>query len=172
MSTVCQVRVTGPLARYADGFRADLAVQGYAAGSADRNLRTTAHVSRWMQDRGLSAGQLSIARLEEFLQARRGEGYHHVLSIRSVMPLVCNLRRAGVAAVPGEPAADGALDFLAAQYCGYLVSERRCDGALTAFLRARRQRYRYTPAKISIARPGPLCTASTPARLGPPQRSW
>ena len=124
MSTVCRVRVTGPLARYADGFRADLAGQGYAAGSADRNLRTMAHVSRWMQDRGLSAGQLSMARLEEFLQARRREGYHHALSIRAVMPLVCYLRRAGVAAVPAKPAAGGALDFLAVQYCGYLVSER------------------------------------------------
>ena len=124
MSTVCQVRVTGPLARYADGFRADPTGQGYLAGSADRNLRTMAHVSRWMQDRGLSAGQLSIARLEEFLQARRREGYHHALSIRAVMPLACYLRRAGVAAVPGEPAAGGALGFLAAQYCGYLVSER------------------------------------------------
>ena len=40
------------------------------------------------------------------------------------MPLVGYLRRAGVAAVPGEPAAGGALDFLAVQYCGYLVSER------------------------------------------------
>jgi len=124
MSTACRVRVTGPLARYADGFRADLAGQGYVAGSADRNLRTMAHVSRWMQDRGLSAGQLSIARLEEFLQARRREGYRHALSIRSVMPLVCYLRRVGVAAVPGEPAAGGAVGFLAAQYRGYLVSER------------------------------------------------
>jgi integrase/recombinase XerD len=46
MSTACRVRVTGPLAMYADGFRADLAARGYAAGSADRNLRTLAHVSR------------------------------------------------------------------------------------------------------------------------------
>jgi hypothetical protein len=29
MSTSCGVRVTGPLAMYADGFRADLAAQGY-----------------------------------------------------------------------------------------------------------------------------------------------
>ena len=95
MSTACQVRVTGPLAGYADGFRADLAGQGYVAGSADRNLRTMAHVSRWMQDRGLSAGQLSIPRLEEFLRARRREGYRHALSIRAVMPLAGYLRRAG-----------------------------------------------------------------------------
>lgn len=128
MSSACQVRVTGPLAGYADGFRAGLAAQGYAAGSADRNLRTMAHVSRWMQGGGLSAGQLSIARLEEFLRARRREGYHHALSIRAVMPLVSYLRRAGVAAVPAGPPPGGVVDLLAAEYCGYLAGER----ALTA----------------------------------------
>ena len=102
MSAACRVRVSGPLAMYADGVRADLAARGYAAGSADRNLRTLAHVSRWMDGQGLSAGQLSAARLEEFLEARRREGYHHALSIQAVMPLVSYLRRAGVAAVPPE----------------------------------------------------------------------
>ncbi len=129
MSTVCRVRVTGPLAMYADGFWADLAAQGYAAGSADRNLRTLAYVSRWMDGQGLSAGQLSVARLVEFLEARRREGYHHALSIRAVMPLAGYLRRLGVAAVEPEPAAGGGtLDAVAGEYCRYLVSER----ALTA----------------------------------------
>ena len=127
MST-CRVRVTGPLATYADGFRADLAAQGYAAESADRNLRTMAHLSRWMDDRGLSAGQLSIGRLEEFLVARREEGYHHALSIRAVMPLAGYLRRAGVSSVPPEPTAGGRLELVADHYRRYLVSER----ALTA----------------------------------------
>ncbi len=125
MSTVCRVRVTGPLAMYADGFRADLAAQGYAAGSADRNLRTLAHVSRWMDSQGLSAGQLSTARLEEFLEVRRREGYHHALSIRAVMPLISYLRRLGVGELPAEPrAGSGMVDVLAGQYRGYLVSER------------------------------------------------
>src|SRR5260370_42428148 len=87
MSAACRVRVTGPLAMFADGFRADLAARGYAGESADRNLRTLAHVSRWMDGRGLVAGQLTDARLEEFLEARRREGYHHALSIRAVTPL-------------------------------------------------------------------------------------
>src|SRR5260370_34266214 len=87
MSAACRVRVTGPLAMYADGFRADLAAQGYAAGSADRNLRTLAHVSRWMDGQGLSAGQLSTARLEEVLGGRRPEGLHHAPSLRAVTPL-------------------------------------------------------------------------------------
>jgi integrase/recombinase XerD len=130
MSSTCQVRVTGPLAMYADGFRADLAARGYAAGSADRNLRTLAHVSRWMDGQGLSAGQLSVARLEEFLVARRGEGYHHALSIRAVMPLVSYLRRAGVAAVPPEAGTGGALEPVIEEYRRYLVSERALTAAV------------------------------------------
>ena len=131
MSTACRVRVTGPLAMYADGFRADLAGRGYGAGSADRNLRTLAHVSRWMGGRGLSAGQLSAARLEEFLEARRAEGYHHALSIRAVMPLVSYLRRTGVAAVPPEAGAGGGpLERVIEEYRRYLISER----ALTAIV--------------------------------------
>jgi hypothetical protein len=115
---------------YADGFRADLAARGYAAGSADRNLRTLAHVSRWMDGQGLSAGQLSAARLEEFLVARRREGYHHALSIRAVMPLVSYLRRAGGAAVPLEAEAGGALEQVAGEYRRYLVSERALTAAV------------------------------------------
>src|SRR5229473_4209781 len=123
MSTTCQVRVTGPLAMYADGFRADLAAQGYAAESADRNLRTLAHVSRWMDGQGVSAGQLSIPRLVEFLGARRREGYHHALSIRAVMPLISYLRRLGVAVRP-EPMVAGTVDLVAGEYRRYLVSGR------------------------------------------------
>ena len=129
MSTSCGVRVSGPLAMYADGFRADLAAQGYAVGSADRNLRTLARVSRWMDDQGLSAGQLSADRLEEFLEARRREGCHHALSIRAVMPLAGCLRRLGVAGLLPEAAAGGgALERVVEEYRRYLVSER----ALTA----------------------------------------
>jgi integrase/recombinase XerD len=129
MSTACGVRVTGPLAMYADGFRADLAAQGYAVEPANRNLRTMAHVSRWMDGQGLSAGQLSVARLEEFLEARRREGYRHALSIRAVTPLIGYLRRAGVGGLPLEVVAgSSALDLVVEEYRRYLVTER----ALTA----------------------------------------
>jgi integrase/recombinase XerD len=131
MSTACRVRVTGPLAMYADGFRADLAARGYAAGSADRNLRTLAHASRWMDDQRLSAGQLSVARLEEFLAARRREGYHHALSIRAVMPLVRYLRGVGVG-VPGPAAGSSTVDRLAGEYRRYLAGERALTAQVTA----------------------------------------
>src|SRR6266516_3578743 len=129
MSTACRVRVMGPLAMYAEGFRADLTAQGYAAESANRNLRILAHVSRWMGGQGLSAGQLSTGLLEEFLRARRREGYRHALSIRAVMPLISYLRRVGVGGLLPEAAVGGGtLDLVVEEYRRYLVGER----ALTA----------------------------------------
>jgi integrase/recombinase XerD len=83
-----------------------------------------------MDGRGLSAGQLSAARLAEFLEARRREGYHHALSIRAVMPLVSYLRRAGVAAAPLEAGAGGALERVVGEYRCYLVSERVLTAAV------------------------------------------
>ena len=40
--------VTGPLAEYADGFRAELARLGYTPLTAACQLRLIAHLSRWM----------------------------------------------------------------------------------------------------------------------------
>src|SRR6266536_1149298 len=101
MSSVCRVRVTGPLAMYADGFWADLAAQWYVAESADRNVRTLAHLSRRM-------------------------GYHHALSMRAVMPLMGYLRQLGVAAMPAAPEAPA----LVVEYRRYLVSERALTEAV------------------------------------------
>ena len=50
----CRVRVSGPLAGYADGFWDELAAHGYTGQVRDRNVRMLAHVSRWMIERGLS----------------------------------------------------------------------------------------------------------------------
>jgi integrase/recombinase XerD len=72
MSSACRVRVTGPLAMYADGFWSDLAAQGYVAESADRKVRTLAHLSRWMDRHGLSAGQLSAERPGSFWRPAAG----------------------------------------------------------------------------------------------------
>jgi hypothetical protein len=46
------VRVTGPLMPYAEGFRAQLADQGYAPFSACAQLRLAGHLSRWLALRG------------------------------------------------------------------------------------------------------------------------
>ena len=124
MNEGCRVRVTGPLAGYVDGFRDELAAQGYTVQVRDRNLRILAHVSRWMAGRGLSVAELTPDLLEDFLDERRREGYHHALSRRAVMPLMEHLRAR--AAAPGPSVADpaGGLDLVVADFRRYLLCER------------------------------------------------
>ena len=43
-----RVRVTGPLERYAGGFRVELDRRGYASASAAQRMQLMACVSRWM----------------------------------------------------------------------------------------------------------------------------
>src|SRR6266487_1913152 len=124
MNEECRVRVMGPLTDYVDGFREELAALGYTVQVRDRNLRVLAHVSRWMSDHRLSVAELTPDRLEDFLDARRGEGYHHALSMRAITPLMEYLRAVGAA--PGSDATPvrGALDMVVADYRRYLLSER------------------------------------------------
>ena len=65
MNEGCRVRVTGPLAGYVDGFRDELAAQGYTVQVRDRQLRLLAHVSRWMAGQGLSVAELTPDLLED-----------------------------------------------------------------------------------------------------------
>ena len=48
MGRPSRVRVTGPLAPHAAGFRRELALQGYTLNSASDQLRLMAHASRWL----------------------------------------------------------------------------------------------------------------------------
>jgi len=116
MNEGCRVRVTGPLATYVDGFRGELAAQGYTVQVRDRNLRMLAHVSRWMAGRGLSVAELTPDLLEEFLDARRREGYHHALSMRAVMQLMGHLQAVGVVPCPVVVEPAGALDVVMEDY--------------------------------------------------------
>src|SRR4051812_50218719 len=103
MNEGCRVRVTGPLAGYADGFRDELAAQGYTVQVRDRQLRMLAHVSRWMAGQGLSVAELTPDLLEDFLDERRREGYHHALSRRAGGALMGDV--GALAGGPGPPAA-------------------------------------------------------------------
>src|SRR5260370_21468123 len=98
------VRVSGARSAYRDGFAGELAGQGYTAGSAQRQVLLLAHLSRWLDTRGLGAADLTPGRVEEFLQARRAAGYALELSQRGLLPLLGDLRRPPAAPVPPEPA--------------------------------------------------------------------
>ena len=126
----CRVRVTGPLAGHVVGFREDLSGRGYTVQVSDRNLRLLACVSRWMAERELSAEELTQPLLQDFLTARRREGYHHALSMRALMPLMAYLTGAGVAQPPGVIEPVGLLDVVVADYRHYLLGERALTPAV------------------------------------------
>ena len=119
-----RVRVSGPLSAYRDGFAEELARQGYTPGSAQRQVGLLAHLSRWLDSRGLGAADLTPECVEGFLEARRAEGYTIELSQRGVLPLLVYLRALGVAPVPPAPLPCTPAEMLLRQYGHYLAAER------------------------------------------------
>jgi integrase/recombinase XerD len=119
-----RVRVSGPLAEHAEGFRAMLAGRGYAPSSAAGQLQVMAHLSRWLAQQGRPAGDLAPAMVGRFLLARRAAGYRRWLSARGIAPLLEYLEAAGLVlpAASAEPPAPGG-DVLTG-FGEYLVTER------------------------------------------------
>jgi integrase/recombinase XerD len=119
-----RVRVCGPLAEHAEGFRAMLAERGYAPSSAAGQLQLMAHLSCWLAGHGRSAGDVTPEAVEQFLLARKSAGYRRWLSRRAVVPLLEYLEGAGLAvpaAALGPLAPDSAV---LAGFREYLVAER------------------------------------------------
>jgi integrase/recombinase XerD len=122
------VAMTGPLSEYRDGFADKLADAGYATGSAEHQVGLMAHLSRWMEGRGLRPADLTPERAGEFLQARRACGYTLLLSQRALAPLLGYLRGLGMA--PDPPSAGFTpTETLAGDYRRYLLSERGLSAA-------------------------------------------
>lgn len=133
------VRVTGPLATYAQGFAAELEALGYTPGSACRVMNLMAHASRWLAGRGLGAADLGPAEIEQFCLARRDEGYVSHLSPKAMSTLVDHLNRLEVVAA-GNPPPRTAIDELIVRYSAYLVAERGAAPAtVRSYVRVARQ---------------------------------
>jgi site-specific recombinase XerD len=124
MDVVSRVRVSGPLAGFAGGFGSFLAGVGYTPLSAACQVRVLAHLSRWMQDRGVVPAELTGQRVREFLAARRGAGYTSRVSERGLAPLLGFLRDLGAVPGPDRPVPVTAADVLLDRYGGYLAGER------------------------------------------------
>ena len=96
MSGACLgVRIVGPLALHADGFRSWLSGQWYATATATEQIRLTARVSRWMASQELDCRALTDEVVAEFLRTRRRAGYRKRLSPKALMPLLAYLRTIG-----------------------------------------------------------------------------
>lgn len=123
MDRSSRVRVTGPLAVYVPGFRAQLAACGYASSSTARHLLVMARMSDWLEAMGLDAGTLTSQQIGQFLHADREQGHWFPQSSRGLVPLLTYLR--GIRVVPPEQAAVlSAAERLLARFGAYLASER------------------------------------------------
>jgi integrase/recombinase XerD len=117
-----RVRVSGPLASFADGFRVHLVGQGYSLWSAQFQLLLVAHLSRSMDAEGLDVAQLTPSVVESFLAERRSQGYVTRLSPRGIRPLLGYLDGLGV--LPAGEDACSPVDRLVDEFRRYLLEER------------------------------------------------
>jgi len=124
MADPCMIRVTGPLASYAEGFAGELSRLGYASRTTRDHLYVFAQLSRWLANEDLPALALTPAVLERYLSARRRRGCRRWRSARSLRPMLDHLRR--VHAIPVEgTAGDSPVESVLAAYHRYLTVERR-----------------------------------------------
>jgi site-specific recombinase XerD len=117
-----RVRVSGPLATYAIAFGEELRAAGYTPEGAVRQVQLLAHLSRWMETRGVAEGELCEERLGEFLEARRAAGYWGRPSVRWLARLLGLIPGLEVTSAP-SPVPTAAV-LLIERYCHHLRQER------------------------------------------------
>jgi len=119
-----QIRVVGPLSTFTAGFADELAYQGYTPNSARFQIWLMAHLSGWLVDEGLGAGDLHPAELERFLRARRASGYTQYLSIKALRPLLNYLRDLGISPTAAPQTSTSPVEKVLERYWNYLTVER------------------------------------------------
>jgi integrase/recombinase XerD len=118
-----RVRVVGPLAGFADGYRAHLVEQGYSRSGARDQLSLFIDASRWMEAEGLDLVALtSPVMVRRYVVWRREQGYlrsHSPKSLRSVLGYLDGL---GVLARDEGPVSP--VDELLDAFARFLLQER------------------------------------------------
>jgi site-specific recombinase XerD len=119
-----RVRVAGPLAAHAAGFRAALAAQGFSPQSQVFYLHLLADASRWLEDRGLDASGLSGAGASAYLQDRRSRGRARFRGSQALGRVLSFLRDAGAVPLPDVAGPGGDAGRLAEEFAVFLAGER------------------------------------------------
>jgi len=123
MDRASRVRVGRPLAVFADGFREELVVRGYAVSSAATHLVLMAQLSGWLDAVGLDPADLTAERVDDFLCANRAIGHGFPRSADGLSPLLGYLRRVGGVPPVSAPVRTASED-LVERFGVYLVRER------------------------------------------------
>lgn len=118
-----RVVVTGPLAAFAAGYKAELERLGYRPGSIALKLQLAGQLSRWLGEHECGVGDLTDERIAAFFAWRRTRVRVLFVSPAAVAVLMAHLRAVGAAPFPPtvEPTE---LDRLLERYGGYLRHER------------------------------------------------
>lgn len=142
MDAVAEVRISGPLTRYVEGFAAELRSQGYTELSLRNLLHLMADLSRWLHSEGIPVDHFGQMARRRFV-AKRRRTYTHFTSERALRPLLAHLQAVGAIApvvVIAPPRTE-----LVHEYERYIVEERGVTPAVQkqylavaeAFLRGR-----------------------------------
>lgn len=119
-----RVVVAGPLAPFAAALRSELTGQGFTRHAVANHTHLLAHLSGWLTERGLGAGDVNADALQAFLQDRRAAGYGYLISLRGMAPMLTYLRGVGVVPAAGLPTLSDPVQVLLAEYRVYLTAER------------------------------------------------
>jgi integrase/recombinase XerD len=141
-SRVSRVLMTGPLAPFADVYRAELRERGYTVRSTVGELRQVARLSCWLAARGLAAAELNGARVDEFLVWQRAEGrYRSHWSRPGLRCLLDVLRGLGVLAAEEPAVPSSPTDVLLARFERYLLAERGLAAGTVVLYRRSARRF-------------------------------
>lgn len=97
-----RINVQGPLAPYADRWRAELTQRGYTRNAMTRQMRLMECLSRYLSGRHLQMADVSPQVVDDFLRIRRAEGCRDLLSEKGMLPLLGYLRGVDVAPDPSK----------------------------------------------------------------------
>jgi integrase/recombinase XerD len=141
-SRVSRVLMTGPLAPFADAYRVELRGRGYTVRSTVGELRQVARLSCWLAARGLTAAELSGARVDEFLVWQRADGRYRSQWSRPGLRCVLDvLRGLGVLAAEEPAAPNSPTDALLACFERYLLAERGLAAGTVVLYRRSARRF-------------------------------
>jgi site-specific recombinase XerD len=123
MGTVSWMRCTGPLVRFAAGFREELLGMGHPPAAMKHHLVLMGQLNRWLVSVNREVDELTPEVAEEFLATRRARGQRRVPTLASLSPLFEYLHKQGVLRTE-QPAPPTAREVLLGDYHDHLVHDR------------------------------------------------
>jgi len=113
----------GPLGQHIDSYAAEIHAEGYAHGTALKQLRLVAHFSRWMIKHRITAQYLTAEHVQSYLQSRACDRRPGRSDHAALTRLLSLLLRQGVIPEPSLPASTP-LVRLEEEFRIYLLRER------------------------------------------------